>query len=119
MKCSLSWLQELYALLHKFQIHVAREETERVDTLRYAWEKLNTLAVSTCNPHTVVSVCACSRNSVNRCKCKVVVRFHIFICIYTGGGEYMTGVKWERAAGRRKQVDHCKILLSPATLPHS
>ena len=46
---SLSWLQESYALLHKFKIHVAREEMERVDTLRYAWEKLSALAVrSTC-----------------------------------------------------------------------
>ena len=46
---SWSWLQESYSLLHKFKIHVAREEMERVDTLRYAWEKLSTLAVrSTC-----------------------------------------------------------------------
>ena len=98
---SLSWLQESYALLHKFQIHVAREETERVDTLRYAWEKLNTLAVSTCSPCFVVTVCACLRNSVNRCRCKVVVQFCIFVYIYAGS-KCMTGVKWERAAGRRK-----------------
>lgn len=32
--------------MNKFQIQVAREEAERVDTLRYSWEKLLSLAVS-------------------------------------------------------------------------
>ena len=30
----------------KYQISVAREETEKVDTMRFAWQKLNTSAVS-------------------------------------------------------------------------
>ncbi len=30
----------------KYQISVAREETEKVDTMRFAWQKLNSLAVS-------------------------------------------------------------------------
>lgn len=29
----------------KYQISVASEETEKVDTMRFAWQKLNTLAV--------------------------------------------------------------------------
>lgn len=33
-------------MLNKFQIQVQREEVERVDTLRYSWQKLLTLAVS-------------------------------------------------------------------------
>lgn len=34
--------QESYAMLHKYELSVAKEETEKVDTLRYAWEKLLT-----------------------------------------------------------------------------
>ena len=30
----------------KYQISVARDETDKVDTFRFAWQKLNTLAVS-------------------------------------------------------------------------
>jgi hypothetical protein len=30
----------------KYQISVAKEETEMVDTMRFAWQKLNTSAVS-------------------------------------------------------------------------
>lgn len=30
----------------KYQISVAREEADKVDTFRFAWQKLNTLAVS-------------------------------------------------------------------------
>ena len=37
--------QESYALLAKFQVHVAKEEVEKVDTFRYAWEKLLALSV--------------------------------------------------------------------------
>ena len=33
-------LQESYAMLNKFELLVAKEETEKVDTLRYTWEKL-------------------------------------------------------------------------------
>lgn len=33
-------------MLNKFQIQIQREEVERVDTLRYSWQKLLTLAVS-------------------------------------------------------------------------
>lgn len=39
--------QESYGLMMKYQITVAKEETENVDTMRFAWEKLNSLAVST------------------------------------------------------------------------
>ena len=41
-------LQESYSLLAKYQISVAREEADKVDTFRFAWQKLNTLAVSSC-----------------------------------------------------------------------
>lgn len=33
-------------MLNRHDVLVAREESERVDTLRYTWEKLHTLAVS-------------------------------------------------------------------------
>ena len=33
-------------MLAKFQIHVAQEEAEKVDTFRYSWQKLLTLTVS-------------------------------------------------------------------------
>ncbi|XP_076826555.1 dynein axonemal heavy chain 5 isoform X2 [Brachyhypopomus gauderio] len=33
-------IEESYAMLHKFELLVAKEEMEKVDTLRYAWEKL-------------------------------------------------------------------------------
>ena len=33
-------------MLAKYQISVAKEEAEKVDTFRFAWQKLNTLAVS-------------------------------------------------------------------------
>ena len=39
-------IQESYSLLAKYQISVAREEADKVDTFRFAWQKLNTLAVS-------------------------------------------------------------------------
>lgn len=32
--------QESYAMLNKYQLLVAKEEMEKVDTLRYVWEKL-------------------------------------------------------------------------------
>ena len=32
--------QESYAMLHKYGQSVAKEEVEKVDTLRYTWEKL-------------------------------------------------------------------------------
>lgn len=34
--------QESYAMLNKYELSVAKEEMEKVDTLRYAWEKLLT-----------------------------------------------------------------------------
>ena len=34
-------------MLNKFEVAVAREEVERVDSLRYSFEKLLTQAVST------------------------------------------------------------------------
>nr|WAW84836.1 axonemal dynein heavy chain C [Halisarca dujardinii] len=40
-------IEESYALLNKFQIQVTKEEMDAVDTMRYAWEKLNSLAVTT------------------------------------------------------------------------
>ena len=33
-------LQEAYSMLNKFDVSVSREEVERVDTLRYSFEKL-------------------------------------------------------------------------------
>uniref|UniRef100_A0A668AV41 Dynein axonemal heavy chain 5 n=1 Tax=Myripristis murdjan TaxID=586833 RepID=A0A668AV41_9TELE len=33
-------IEESYAMLHKFELSVAKEEAEKVDTLRYTWEKL-------------------------------------------------------------------------------
>ncbi|XP_058258291.1 dynein axonemal heavy chain 5 isoform X2 [Hemibagrus wyckioides] len=33
-------IEESYAMLNKYELSVAKEETEKVDTLRYAWEKL-------------------------------------------------------------------------------
>ena len=35
-----SSFQESYAMLHKYGLSVAKEEVEKVDTLRYTWEKL-------------------------------------------------------------------------------
>lgn len=32
--------QESYAMLHKHELSVAKEEVDKVDTLRYTWEKL-------------------------------------------------------------------------------
>lgn len=32
--------QESYAMLHKYELLVAKEEADKVDTLRYTWEKL-------------------------------------------------------------------------------
>lgn len=32
--------QESYAMLHKYELAVAKEEADKVDTLRYTWEKL-------------------------------------------------------------------------------
>lgn len=32
--------QESYAMLHKYGLSVAKEEIDKVDTLRYTWEKL-------------------------------------------------------------------------------
>lgn len=32
--------QESYGMLHKYKLSVMKEEMEKVDTLRYAWEKL-------------------------------------------------------------------------------
>lgn len=39
LSCSF-FLQESYAMLHKYELSVAKEEADKVDTLRYAWEKL-------------------------------------------------------------------------------
>ncbi|XP_074540218.1 dynein axonemal heavy chain 5 [Halichoeres trimaculatus] len=33
-------IEESYAMLHKYELSVAKEEADKVDTLRYAWEKL-------------------------------------------------------------------------------
>lgn len=43
---SVALLQEAHGLMMKYQISVAKEETEKVDTVRFTWQKLNTLAVS-------------------------------------------------------------------------
>lgn len=34
-------------MLNRYELLVAKEESERVDTLRYSWQKLQSLAVST------------------------------------------------------------------------
>ncbi|XP_059194328.1 dynein axonemal heavy chain 5 [Centropristis striata] len=33
-------IEESYAMLHKYELSVAKEEADKVDTLRYTWEKL-------------------------------------------------------------------------------
>ena len=38
--------QEAYSMLNKFEVAVVREEVERVDTLRYSFEKLLAQSVS-------------------------------------------------------------------------
>jgi len=40
-------LQESYSLLHKLEIVVTRDETERVDTLNYSWQNLRQQARET------------------------------------------------------------------------
>ena len=45
----LTYLQESYALLNKFELMVAKEDAERVDTLRYTWERLAANAVEVIN----------------------------------------------------------------------
>ena len=42
-----TFFQESYAMLNRYELLVAKEESERVDTLRYSWQKLQSLAVST------------------------------------------------------------------------
>jgi dynein heavy chain len=42
---SMNPIEESYTLLNKFQIQVNKEEAERVDTLRFSWQKLLTVAV--------------------------------------------------------------------------
>ena len=39
-------LQESYAMLNRYELLVAKEESETVDTLRYSWQKLQSLAVN-------------------------------------------------------------------------
>lgn len=34
-------------MLNRYELVVAKEESERVDTLRYSWQKLQSLAVNT------------------------------------------------------------------------
>ena len=40
------FVKESYAMLSKYQISTAKEEIERVDTLRFQYEKLQSKAVS-------------------------------------------------------------------------
>jgi len=35
--------QESYAMLSKYELPVAKDEMERVDTLRYSWQKMTVL----------------------------------------------------------------------------
>lgn len=57
------FLQESYAMLNRYELLVAKEESERVDTLRYSWQKLQSLAVNTLMTFCYISL-ACSRLSV-------------------------------------------------------
>lgn len=43
---SIFGLQESFSLTSKYQISVPKDDSERVDSLRFSWDKLNTLAVS-------------------------------------------------------------------------
>ena len=44
----LSPIEDSYAFLHKCGVSVAKEEVERVDSLRYSFKRLLSQAVSTC-----------------------------------------------------------------------
>ncbi|XP_015771206.1 PREDICTED: LOW QUALITY PROTEIN: dynein heavy chain 5, axonemal-like [Acropora digitifera] len=41
---SIGPIEESYAMLNRYELLVAKEESERVDTLRYSWQKLQALA---------------------------------------------------------------------------
>ena len=41
-----SAVQESFSLTTKYQINVSKDDSDRVDSLRFSWEKLNALAVS-------------------------------------------------------------------------
>ncbi|CAH3041642.1 unnamed protein product [Pocillopora meandrina] len=41
---SIGPIEESYAMLNRYELLVAKEESERVDTLRYSWQKLQSLA---------------------------------------------------------------------------
>lgn len=40
-------MQESYAMLNDFGVTIPKEETDKVDTLRYSFQKLMGMAVST------------------------------------------------------------------------
>ena len=37
---TITWSQDSYAMLNKYELPLLKEEAEIVDTLRYAWEKV-------------------------------------------------------------------------------
>ena len=45
-KCGNVLLQESYAMLHDFEVSVPQEENNKVDSLRYSFQKLMVIAVS-------------------------------------------------------------------------
>ena len=56
-------------MLNRYELLVAKEESERVDTLRYSWQKLQSLAVNICNLCCVCCTCliACISRGLQQC----------------------------------------------------
>lgn len=49
-------IEEMYALLVRYEVRVAKEETDTVSDLRYSWKKLRKLAIDVSDNLTRVQV---------------------------------------------------------------